>query len=380
MRKFFVGCNIHFESELEKELREIWPYLIELDGRPHSNPLTITETALGGLVLEAPLHIGLQINFFSKLANRVLLRIKEFKARDFPKVFQTLSALRKDSLLQGLQFGYHVAASESRLNNEKRLQEILIEVFGPENENSNQSIYLRMHQDLCSLSLDTTGTHLHKRSQREKQGAAPLRETLAAFCIRKLIGDLSRVEIQGVQLIDPFCGTGTLLREAQALYQPSFRSDFPFLQWSQTARILKSPSLQANYPKESRPLFASLKALDRDPKMAALAQASLRDRGGNIQVQTEDLFQAKAYSSEGPVWVLSNPPYGERLEVSFSLPELISQIDKIYSPERLGLLVSEKQARQLRQTYDSSLKLRDQIEFQNGGIAVRFLVFTKSRT
>ncbi|MEZ0392068.1 MAG: RNA methyltransferase, partial [Pseudobdellovibrionaceae bacterium] len=321
MRRFFVGCNIHFESELEKEIREFWPYLIELDGRPHAHALTILETVPGGLLLEAPLHIGLQINFFSKLANRVLLRVKEFKVRDFPKLFQTLQSLKKDPLLQNLKFNYQVSASESRLNNEKRLKEILLEVFGAETEDSEQSLFLRMHQDLCSLSLDSTGLHLHKRSQRTSQGAAPLRETLAAFCVRKLIGDEGIAFLQKFTLVDPMCGTGTLLREAATLYQPTLRHDFSFLQWAQTPKIFKSSQLRNNYP-EFHPLFAGLKGLDRDEKSVERAQASLQALGHSSEISNEDLFKTTA-KSEKLCWVIANPPYGERLKAEFTPRDLL---------------------------------------------------------
>jgi putative N6-adenine-specific DNA methylase len=375
MKRFFVGCNIHFESELEKELREFWPYLIEADGRPHAHALNILEVVPGGVFLEAPLITGLQINFFSKLANRVLLRMKEFKAKDFPKVFQMLEALKKDPLLQNFKFSYQVAASESRLNNEKRLKEILEKVFGPEDKNSKQSLFLRMHQDLCTVSLDTTGLHLHKRSERTEQGAAPLRETLAAFCARKLLGDTSLKEIQNVSLIDPMCGTGTLLREASGLFALSLREDFAFLRWPQTPKILKAAQLRSNYPPFPF-LFKKLYAFDLDSASVQRASKSLEALEVSFEACHEDLFQAQT-KNLSPCWVISNPPYGERLKASFTPVELLTQIDKIYSPERVGLVVSERQAQSLLQGLDMPFKLQNREAFQNGGISVQFLVFSR---
>ncbi|MGZ5279607.1 MAG: RNA methyltransferase, partial [Pseudobdellovibrionaceae bacterium] len=298
MRRFFVGCNIHFESELEAELREIWPFLIGLDGRAHSEPLTIVEVVPGGLTFEASLHLGLQINFFSKLANRVLLRIFESRVRDFPKLFQILKDLQKDPFVQGLSLGAEVAASESRLNNEKRIEEIVREIYG-DHPDSSQRFYIRMYQDHCSISLDTTGIHLHKRSQKTVQGEAPLRETLAAFILRKMIGDRSAAELQNITLVDPMCGTGTLLREASILFQPTWRQDFAFLEWSQTPKLLKSPGLRGNYSPFPF-LFSELKAFDQGSDSVERAQNSLKELGRPFLAEQQDLFQAKSNPQSNP--------------------------------------------------------------------------------
>jgi putative N6-adenine-specific DNA methylase len=376
MRRFFVGCNVHFESELELELREVWPYLIELDGRPHANALDIVEVVPGGLLLQAPLHIGLQLNYFLKTANRILLRVKEFKARDFPKLFQQIGDLKKDPFFKTTRFQYQVAASESRLNNEKRILQILNEVLGKEDAESQQSLYVRMYQDLCSISLDTSGTHLHKRTERLSQGAAPLRETLAAFCARRLIGDQSAIELREIELIDPMCGTGTLLREAATLYQPTLRDDFSFLQWSATPKILKSAALKSNYPEMPR-LFKSLRAADLDPEAVERARSSLQNLGGPVRVDLQDLFQQRPLPSDEERWVLSNPPYGERLRADFEPRQLFTQLDKVYRPTRMGLIVSERQASALMQVTGLPLKLENNWSFQNGGIKVQFLLFSR---
>jgi putative N6-adenine-specific DNA methylase len=381
MKKFFVGSNIHFESELEQELREVWPYLIDLDGRPHANPLVILEQVPGGLVIEAPLHIGLQLHFFLKLANRILLRLKEFKVRDFPKMFQQFTELKKNIFLQGLHLDFQISAKESRLNNEKRIEQILVDVFGQPHETASQTLFVRMSDDLCSVSLDCTGTHLHKRTERQSQGTAPLRETLAAFCARQLIGDSNPQMLKEITLIDPMCGTGSLLREACTLYQPTLRMDFAFLEWSQTPKILKSLSLKGNYP-QWPVLFQQVIGKDLDPAAIPRAQRLFDKIPGVHHFEVQDLFQQNQpqslVQSLRKTWVLSNPPYGERLKASFSPAQLLQQIEKIYQPERVGLLLSEFQAQELERMRDSSLKLHSQGSFKNGGIPVRYLVFYKN--
>ena len=383
MRKFFVGCNLEFEFELESEIRECWPFFLGLDGKTHSEPPNFVERVPGGLVLENSFHIGLQLNFFLKLANRILLRMAEFRVRDFPKLFQKLKDLEKDPLLKGKKFQYEVAASQSRLNNEKRIREILVEIFGAEDEKAVDTLFVRIHDDHCSVSMDTSGTHLHKRSERWKAGPAPLRETLAAFCGRKLIEDLSFAELRDFTLVDPMAGTGTLLLETALAWQLSPRNDFPFMTWKQTPKILLSPDLRKGYSPFPK-IFKEVWAADKDPAILEIARERLKAAGLDFQVKAMDLFKAETVKNV-PCLVISNPPYGERMQADFKPMELLREIERVYSPIRIGLLFSEAQMRLVRNEIKDSegispktpYQILHDHQFKNGGLSVHFLVFSQ---
>ncbi len=382
MKNFFLGSNIHFESELELELREVWPYLIDLDGRPHAHPLVILEQVPGGLLIEAPLHIGLQLHFALKLANRILLRLKEFRVRDFPKMFQQFSELKKNVFLKALHLDFQISAKESRLNNEKRIQAILVDIFGEPHQTASQTLFVRMHDDLCTVSLDCTGTHLHKRSERQSQGVAPLRETLAAFCARSLIGESSPALLKNVTLLDPMCGAGSLLREACTLYQMTLREDFAFLEWNQTPKILKSSSLKGNYPKAPT-LFKSIQGRDIDPEAILRARENFLKISAPHEFWVRDLFVSGKKTEEknaDTTWVICNPPYGERMKANFSPMQLLQQIEAEFRPHKVGILFSESQALQLENSLsaqESNLEIIDSKAFKNGGLAVRFVVLAQ---
>lgn len=389
MKKFFVSCNIGFEDELEKELNEIWPFLLGLDGKPHSEPLNLLEKDRGGILIENSFHLGLQINYLSKLANRVLLRVSEFRVRDFPKLFAKLKSLEKEPLLQGFEQGlrFEVAASQSRLNNEKRILEILRELFKENSSEDAQALFVRMHDDLCSVSLDTSGEHLHKRSERWKAGEAPLRETLAAFCGRQLLDGLHFSELKEATLIDPMAGTGTMLLETSLLYQASPRDDFPFLQWKTTPKIFKSPSFVKNYSHFPK-VFGSVLAGDRDEKVLALCESRLQSAQLNFKVECQDLMRIDGLVPSDVKkirpFLLLNPPYGERLSADFSASELLAQLTKVFNPARIGVLFSENQVKSVIKDLKTSgklpevktLQLRSESHFKNGGIPVVFLVFS----
>jgi putative N6-adenine-specific DNA methylase len=374
MKKFFVGCNIGFENELFREIQEFWPYLIELDGQRHGTPL-VGEPVMGGVELEAPLHLGLQINFFSKLANRVLLRIGEKKIRDFPALFNWLKKIKNDSLI--IQFGsqkkwsFEISASQSRLNNEKRIEKVMSEIF-PVSVEASQSIYCRVFDDQVTVSLDTTGDLLHRRTDKNV-GVAPVRETIAAFCLRQLIQGTSSHELNQIDLIDPMCGSGTFLSEARNLWQPLVKNGLQFLQWPQCPKILKSALLLKNYSDFPR-LFDQLQGLDIDSRI--IEENRLRfPSGAEFQFHVADLFEDRPHAAAKRLWLVSNIPYGERIKLSHSVDEIFSKIIEVWQPERMGLLMSAQQFRGLSNRPDYQALSHQ--AFKNGGLEVVFAVWAR---
>jgi putative N6-adenine-specific DNA methylase len=386
MKNFFISCNLKFEDELENELREVWPFLLDLDGRPHANELKIIEKIPGGLLLEAPLHLGLQLNSFCKLANRILLRISEFRVRDFPKMHQKLKSLARDPFLKEKNLKFQIAASKSRLNNEKRIEEICQEIFpSVPGAEFTDTLYLRMFDDLCTVSLDTTGEHLHFRSQKSDLGKAPVRETLAAFCLRQMVSGFSRTHLQEISLVDPMLGTGTFLKEAQSLYSRTDRKDFAFKHWSQTPKLLTSKDLEKN-DLSREPLFKALYGYDRDPQVLNIAKEQLLGVVPPENIGLQDVFQKKPVKNFRS-WVILNPPYGERIKADFTAGKLFRTLIDVYNPEQLGLILSEGQYKELLKEYEQiqdmqkpaeeRMHLKGQWPFSNGGIAVRFVLFSR---
>lgn len=395
IKKFFIGCNLRFEEELELELKEIWPFLLDLDGRPHSTALQILQVDRGGILIEAPWHLGLQINSWSKIANRVLARLLEFRVRDFPKLHNKLVSLKNEPLIRGKKLNFEISASKSRLNHEGRIREICEQVFNSNekqqslqsNTNSSvvETIFIRMYEDLCSVSLDTTGELLYLRSNKSKQSFAPIRESLAAFCLRKMTHGFSRTELGELTLIDPMMGSGTFLKEADTLYQRSLRKDFSFQKWAQTPALLKSVDLDKNDLKQPS-LFHELWGFDHDSEMVKIAQDNLTNSVSKCVVKKQDVFQSEKVKNFRN-WIISNPPYGERIEAKFDVLTLFQQLIKDYNPEQLGLVLSENQSKTILRGYEQiqavetssedRMHLKGQWAFSNGGILVRFVLFSR---
>lgn len=376
-KKFFIICPLGFEQELGQEIQEFWPYLIEKDGRPHAEALGEINYLKGGVEVECEEILGFQINFFSKIASRVLLRLSVFHSKDFSKFQRKLQEIPLEKIIGGQKFDLEISCSESRMLNEKKVKEICQaawknQVF----EGADIKIYIRIHQDQCSVSLDTTGEHLHFRSGNQDQAVlktiAPLRENFAAWMCFQMMKDTSASETQQIELVDPMAGSGTILKEAALLYQPNLKRSYSFLKFSSCSKILKTELLRNNYPQFSM-LFQKLSAFDINPEIEKIIQSNLA--GLNFEFKSQNLFQAQPLSDSQRRWVMVNPPYGERLELNFQFSDLISKIDQVCAPEKIGLIVPKKYVSTLPELTLRGLTLRSKIPFSNNGIQVEFVTY-----
>ena len=385
-QQFYVICQPGFETELEVELREFWPYLIDAKARPQSQGFKIINIDHGGILIETFAILAYQINFFSKIASRVLERVSEFRVRDFPKLKAKFEKINLDSKFGKNAFQLEVAASKSRLNNEKRISEIAHSVWKNISQEADFSVHIRMYDDTCTVSVDTSGPHLHFRYDKSKSsneskwiGEAPIRETIAAFMVRKLIKDCSVDELAQIALLDPMAGSGTLLSEAHNLYQPRFvEREYSFQKFISCPKTLKATQLSQNFPKFYK-LFKNIIASDNEEKMISILNQNLKLIVGSdhLKIVKNDLFIENNLLniSKDKLWIIVNPPYGERLSLVKGFQFLGQALSSI-GAERIGIVVPVKEVTQL-QSGMKFYKLDSKWAFRNGGIPVEFLVFIK---
>nr|BFD59967.1 class I SAM-dependent RNA methyltransferase [Bdellovibrio sp. CKG001] len=393
MNKFFVATPLDFEKRTLAEMKEVWPYLLGKDAKPHSLPFPEVAVLEGGLEFETELFIGLQLNFFLKTANRILLRMTSFKAKDLPKFYQKFKGLPWLDFLPHANVTWEVAAQKSRLNNEKRLQEsaetALNEVFkGQKGTESCASIYIRMDDDLCTISLDSTGEHLHKRGWSVLKGEAPLRETIAAFLLEEMIGNTSSAELAGITLLDPMMGSGTFLGEARALWAGQFSREFAFKKWKRAPKLFASSSFALNYTLPARMPFKAYVGYDIDADMIPAAEKNFAEVERQLQVVQRAGFVSAPHnfihgdalkletSQDGPLWLVVNPPYGERLPVADhgGLKTLVKELCLRHKPQKIGVLYPEKER---LSAVPAGYKLIKEIRVNNGGLRCLFTILTR---
>ena len=179
-------------------------------------------------------------------------------------------------------------------------------------ENPDVQVFLYLAGDKATLYLDLSGEPLHKRGYRRDTGEAPLRETLAAAILRMSGWD------RATRLIDPMCGSGTIAIEAAmwaANIAPGLnRARFGFERWAsfgpseaEALRELKGELRAAGAGQTPRIIAA-----DTDATVLAKAQANARAAGVRIAFREQSVLDLQP--DEKPALVLTNPPYGVRLE------------------------------------------------------------------
>ena len=263
-------------------------------------------------------------NLWLRGAERVRLKVGEFEAYDFDQLYeQTRQLPWADLMPENAEFPVDGKSVDSQLHNVPSCQSIVKKAvvdsmkenyyrkWFPEN-GPRFNIEVALHKDKALLTIDTSGTGLHKRGYRKLSTPAPLQETIAAGMIR-----LSKWEPDRI-LIDPFCGSGTILIEAAMMAHriaPGLLRSFDAEDWPLIPdQLWEEERDRARKKRVSEPGLRLLMGLDIDEEMISIARFHAREAG----VLDDIHFQDKPFSdfSTGRKYgyVITNPPYGERMD------------------------------------------------------------------
>lgn len=244
---------------------------------------------------------------------------------------------------------------------------------GPNEDDSSQLLVVRLLDDRCTLSLDSSGALLHQRGYRLAAGKAPLRETLGAALL------LAAGWSPTTPLLDPFCGSGTLAIEGAMLARriaPGRTRRFALEQWpgidpAVVARV-RAQALAQELPAAPAPILAS----DRDAGAieGAIANAERAGVAGDVR------FVVRAVSAvelpegiPGPGCVVTNPPYGVRVGNPAELRNLYARTGAVLRRTcagwRLAIVSADR-----RLTGQLGIPLDEVVRTTNGGLPVSFAV------
>jgi len=275
------------------------------------------ETTAGGVTCRGDAHAVQTINLCSRIAGRVLLRIARFEARSFAALEKALREVRFDAQLSSrAALAVRVTCHRSRLYHTKAVAERVYATLGAtaaspsnldEDDEPPPTLLVRIDHDICTLSLDTSGAHLHKRGYRLATAKAPMRETLAATVLADAGYDGSTA------FVDPMCGSGTLAIEAALLARrraPGILRSFAFQRWpSFDARACERIVEKARAGERQAP--AVIAASDLDSGAVEAARANAQRAGVSIELAVLPLSRATPPAERGVL--LANPPYGARI-------------------------------------------------------------------
>ena len=362
---------------------------------------------VGGVGIGGDLDRIYQANLWLRTVSRVLVRLGEFHASTFYELVRKSKKMPwGDFLPETGSVEVRVTCRKSKLYHSDAVAERVLsaiastassklelkagtsegddgesgdleETSRPERD-STQLFIVRIVNDQCEISADSSGELLHRRGYRKEVAKAPLRETLAAAMVLASGWDGKR----GEPLLDPMCGSGTIPIEAALIARgiaPGLERQFQFMRWPSFDRAIWNELVDKARSAVTNPGLDIVGA-DRDAGAisAATHNAERAGMGGDIRFSVESLSGSIAKIQDvdaGEGWILTNPPYGVRVGEGEDLRDLYATLGKTLKAKRgwrLGVLTSDVVlADQMR------LPLRPRFSTSNGGIPVSFLASEK---
>ncbi|NBU21746.1 hypothetical protein EBS43_10135 [bacterium] len=281
-----------------------------------------------GVHFKGSLELAYRVCLWSRIANRILLPLKKFSAPDPDKLYGGVRGIHwTDHLSVEGTLAVDFSSSRSKITHTHygalKVKDAIVDQFravkgarpsvDPLRPSVRVNVYV--HEDQATVSLDLSGDSLHKRGYREERSAAPLKENLAA-AILKLANWPKSVDFS---LLDPMCGSGTLLVEAAwmaAQRAPGLsRPYYGFLGWQgHVPRLWKRLVEEAqDLEIRDRKKIPKIVGYDIHSRAVRTALAHVEKAGlrGKVHVEVRDFRQSDKISDLG--MLVTNPPYGERL-------------------------------------------------------------------
>ena len=276
-------------------------------------------------------------NIFLRTAERVLLKVGEFKATTFTELFDNTKELEWEEFIpkNGKFWVTKANSINSKLFSSSDIQSIVKKAIVErlkvkyavnwfEEDGNSYPIRVSLMKDVVTISLDTSGDSLHKRGYRPAAGKAPISETLAAALIMLTPWKSDRI------LIDPFCGSGTFPIEAAMIganIAPGMNREFTAEAWKHLLpmkgwydAVTEANDLICNDVEMRIQGYD----IDGDIVKAARANAELAGVAHMIHFQQRPVAELSHPKKYG--FIITNPPYGERIEEKKNLPALYKTI------------------------------------------------------
>lgn len=301
-------CHFGLEKTLAFEIK-----------RSGGENLNITD---GRVNFTGSAEVLIRANISCAVAERIGVILARFKANSFDDVFDNIKSLKIGEFLP-LDGGFPVVKGQSvnsKLTSipalqrtvKKALAEAMSRHYKTKSLPETGAVYpvrFFLHKDEMTVFLDSSGEGLHKRGYREKSGAAPIKETLAAGII-----DIAKVRENDL-IADPFCGSGTMLIEAafKALnIPPCLNRNFTAENWDFIPREMwreQREALRAGIKKD-----VEFKAVgyDIDENCVKLTLENAKKAGVSEYIRAEKRA-VKDFQSASPFIIITNPPYAERM-------------------------------------------------------------------
>lgn len=325
MRKYelIAPCHFGMEAVLKREIVDLG--------------YDITEVSDGRITFFGDEEALCRANIFLRTAERILVKVGSFRAESFEELFQGTRAIPWEEYIpkDGKFWVAKAASVKSRLFSPSDIQSIMKKAmverlkdayhigWFPE-EGAAYPVRVFLMKDQVTVALDSTGESLHKRGYRKLVAQAPIAENLAAALIMLTPWNEGRI------LVDPFCGSGTIPIEAAMMaanMAPGMKRGFTAEAWQQVV----GEGIWQDARQEAQELVdlsvkPDIQGYDIDDKMVSISRENAKLAGVESLIHfqrrgVEELSHARKYG-----FLITNPPYGERLHDKENMPALYRTI------------------------------------------------------
>lgn len=330
MERYELICPCHFgmEAVLKREITDLGYEIINVDN--------------GKVTFEGDAGAIARANIFLRTTERVLLKIAQFKAVTFDELFEGVKAVPWEKYIprNGKFWVTKANSVSSKLFSPSDIQKIVKKAMVErmkqtyhtdwfEETGAPYPLRISIVKDVVTIGIDTTGESLHKRGYRQYTAPAPVTETLAAAMILLSPWHADRI------LVDPFCGSGTIPIEAAMIaldMAPGLEREFTAETWGNLIpkKIWYEAAEEAN-DRIRKDVELHIQGYDISDEVLKMARANAALAGVDkyIHFQKRDVKDFSNPKKYG--FVISNPPYGERLSTKEEMQELYRTIGHIMS-------------------------------------------------
>jgi len=341
---------------------------------------TNIKTLNGKVEFEGTVKDICKANIWLRCADRIYLKMGEFKATTFEELFQNTKKLPWHEIIpKDGEFPVSwISSVKSKLFSKSDSQAIIkkaiVEQLRQGHKTNNLSekgslyrIKVQILNDIVTLAVDTSGEALHKRGYRENNNEAPIKETLAAALVY-----LTRWQGDGRPLIDPTCGTGTIVIEAAMIAKkmaPGLNRRFISEDWEIIDDNFWTEIVDEACSGELENIESKIFASDIDANVIEIAKKNAMNAGVEdcILFENKNLLEIYNYTKSEKGVIISNPPYGDRLEDKASVERIYRLMGDVFrkfphwsyyvitSHEKFEMLFDSK-ADKNRKLYNGGLK------------------------
>ena len=282
----------------------------------------IIKTEDGRVIFEGSERAIVRANLWLRSADRVQIKMAEFKALEFEDIFQNVKGIPWEEWIpmEG-NFIVNAVSVKSKISSVPAIQKVgeralidrLRELYPIDRfpkTGAEFDVRISIHKDMATVTLDTTGLGLNKRGYRRLIGKAPLKETMAAAMVNLSFWNPDRI------LVDPCCGSGTIPIEAAMIAKniaPGLSRSFASEEWDAVPKNIWKEERARSYKEIRSDLDLKIYGSDIDPAAIKIAKENAEEAGVGdlIRFSVADVSALKTKALSGVM--ISNPPYGERI-------------------------------------------------------------------